>query len=64
MMPEEEDRMLLGWTREHLARVSGVAVSSIYVLERLGSAGERDDELIRAALAEAKAMFSHRLDRP
>ena len=47
--------MSLGWSREHLARVSGVSLASIYVLERLGSSGEQEDELTREALANGLA---------
>lgn len=45
-------RALLGWSRDQLAEASNVPVSSIYLLERLGSAGTQDDKRILAALNE------------
>jgi hypothetical protein len=46
--------MLLGWSETYLAKVSGVSAASIYLIERMGSAGDVDDGLIRAALAHGK----------
>ncbi len=47
-------RARLGWSRDQLAEASDVPVSSIYLLERLGSAGEQDDKRILAALERAE----------
>ena len=55
MTPEQVDRMRLGWSREDLARYSGVNVASVYLLERLGSSTESDDARIRDALARGLA---------
>lgn len=55
MKPEQVDRMKLGWSREDLARYSGVNVASVYVLERLGSSTEQDDARMRDALARGFA---------
>ena len=54
MTPEQHARMTLGWTREHLARVSGVNVASVYLLERLDFSGSDDDLRIRNALAQGQ----------
>ena len=36
-------RTSLGWSFEQLAKESGVEVASVYLLERLGTAGPDDD---------------------
>ncbi len=46
-------RALIGWSRDQLAEASNVPVSSIYLLERLGTAGTQDDKQILAALKRA-----------
>lgn len=46
-------RALIGWSRDQLAEASNVPVSSIYLLERLGSAGSQDEKRILAALKRA-----------
>ncbi len=48
---------LLGWAPERLALESGVELSSIYVLVRLGSAASQDDARIKAAFEEAGVEF-------
>lgn len=50
MVPEQIDRMRLGWSREDLARYSGVSVASVYLIERIGSSTESDDANMRDAL--------------
>lgn len=55
MVPEQVDRMRLGWSREDLARYSGVSIASIYLVERLGSATEADNERIHDALVRGLA---------
>lgn len=53
MTPEQNARIRLGWSRERLASVSGVSVSSIYLIERTQTAGSNDDARIREALVSA-----------
>lgn len=55
MVAEQDVRMTLGWSREHLARVSGVSVAAVYLLERLGYSGSNDELRIREALTQGKA---------
>ena len=55
MNPDLADRILLGWSHQYLAKISGVATASVYLLERKGSAGEQDDRCIRNALTMGKA---------
>jgi len=55
MNPDLADRILLGWSHQYLAKISGVATASVYLLERTGSAGEQDDRCIRNALIKGKA---------
>ena len=55
MKSEQVDRMRLGWSREDLARYSGVSVASVYLVERLGNSTEYDDGRIRDALARGLA---------
>ena len=55
MTSEQADRMTLGWSHEHLARVSSVTTASVYVLERLGAVGSEDDLRIRRALDQGLA---------
>ena len=38
--------MTLGWSFEKLAKTSNVAVASVYLLERMGTAGPEDDASI------------------
>lgn len=54
-------RMLLGWSREELAKQSGVSFASVYLLERMGAAGPRDDLLITRTLLEAHRRRSRNL---
>ena len=44
-------RAEFGWSREKLAHESGVQVSSVYLLERLGTAGPEDDAKVFNTLA-------------
>ncbi len=46
-------RLLLGWSREHLALSSNVPVSSVYLLERLGHTASADDKKIVDTLVSA-----------
>ena len=55
MTSEQADRITLGWSHEHLARVSGVATASVYLLERTGNIGSDDDVRIRNALDQGFA---------
>jgi len=55
MIQEQVDRVNLGWSREQLARASGVTVAAVYLLERMGYAGSEDDARVRKSLAEGKA---------
>lgn len=55
--------MRLGWSREDLARYSGVSVASVYLIERLGSSSENDDARMRDALARALAARGAELSR-
>ena len=64
MTSGQADRMTLGWSREQLARASGVSAASVYLLERLGSAGPEDDARIRNGLAQGKADYARRNARP
>ena len=50
LMSVQSARMGLGWSIEKLANESGVAVASIYLLERMGSAGPEDDGKVRDTL--------------
>ena len=64
MLQEQADRMTVGWSREQLARASGVSVASVYLLERMGTAGPDDDSQIRDSLAREKAEHARRNARP
>ena len=64
MTSEQADRMMLGWTREQLAQMSGVSLASVYLFERMGTAGSNEDVRIRNALAQAKADFARSNARP
>ncbi len=55
MVPEQIDRMRLRWSREDLARLSGVGLASIILIERFGSSTEIDDAKIRDTLARGLA---------
>ena len=55
MVSEQVDRMRLGWSREDLARYSGVSVASVYLIERFGSSTEGDDARMREALTRGLA---------
>jgi len=55
MTSEQADRMTLGWSQEHLARVSSVTTASVYLLERMGTVGSDDDLRIRSALDQGLA---------
>ena len=50
-------RLLLGWSREHLARSSNVPVSSVYILERLGHTASVDDKRIIDTLVAANTCW-------
>ena len=63
MVYEMGERITLGWSREHLAQISGVQVAAIYLLERLGSAGPEDDQRIRDAIADGLAEQAYRAKR-
>ena len=63
MMSEQSDRMELGWSREHLAKISGVDLAAIYLLERLGTAGFEADARIRKSLTKGKAESTQRTAR-
>ncbi|RYE93865.1 MAG: XRE family transcriptional regulator [Oxalobacteraceae bacterium] len=55
-------RLLLGWSREDLAKRSGVPIASVYLIERMGTAGPEDDGLmIRVLLADRKSKSLKRL---
>lgn len=54
MIQEMADRMSVGWSREQLARASGVSVAAVYLLERMGTAGPEDDARIRTVLAQGR----------
>ena len=60
MVPEQADRMTLGWSREDLAQYSGVSIASVYLMERSGSSTEGDDARIRDALARGLAEKSRK----
>jgi ribosome-binding protein aMBF1 (putative translation factor) len=51
-------RRLLGWSRERLAQMSGVAVASIFTLERIGAADDKEVTRIKAALQAAGVEFT------
>ena len=53
MTSEQADRITVGWSHEQLARASGVSVASVYLLERMGTAGPEDDTRILQAHAYA-----------
>jgi len=55
MTSEQADRMTLGWSHEHLARISSVTTASVYLLERMGAVGSDDDRRIRSALDQGLA---------
>ena len=55
MTSEQADRMKLGWSQEHLARVGSVTTASVYLLERMGTVGSDDDLRIRSALDQGLA---------
>lgn len=55
MTSEQADRITLGWSHERLARVSGVATASVYLLERMGNIGSEDDMRVRNALDQGLA---------
>ena len=48
-------RIKLGWTVERLAEQSGVSIASVYLLERLGTAGPDDDARILGCLVNSGA---------
>lgn len=55
-------RLLSGWSREDLAKRGGVPIASVYLVERMGTAGPEDDALmIRALLADRKSKSLKRL---
>jgi hypothetical protein len=54
MISEQSDRIGLGWSHERLARASNVDVASVYLLERMGTAGPEDDARIRRGLSQGK----------
>ena len=54
MIQEMADRISIGWSRKQLSRASDVSVASIYLLERMGTAGPEDDLRIRTVLARLK----------
>jgi len=64
MTSEQADRMLVGWSREQLARASGVSVAAVYLLERMGTAGLEDDAQIRNVLAQRRSEHTRRNNRP
>ena len=64
MIQEQADRMTVGWSREQLAQASGVEVSAVYLLERMGSASPEDDARMRTALAQRKAEHGRRSAQP
>ncbi len=45
-----ELRMRLGWSEARLAKESGVTIASVFLVERLGTAGTADDLRISEAL--------------
>lgn len=49
-------RLLLGWSREDLAKRSGVPIASVFLNERMGTAGPEDDGLmVRVLLADQRS---------
>jgi len=64
MSPEQADRIKLGWSREKLARQSGVSVASVYLIERIGGSIETDDARVREALQRGLAEQDAELARP
>ena len=50
-------RTLLGWSFEQLAQKSGVPVSSVYLLMRLGKASCEHDYLIQVAFEQEGIKF-------
>lgn len=62
MTSEQVDRMTIGWSREQLARASGVSVASVYLLERMGTAGPEDDARVQNALAKGRSKLVPRRD--
>lgn len=66
MTSEQADRITLGWSHDRLARVSGVATASVYLLERMGNIGSEDDVRVRNALDQGLAQrqidFNNRRD--
>lgn len=55
-------RLLLGWSRENLAKRSGVPIASVYLIERMGTAGPEDDALmVRVLLVDRKSRSLKRL---
>lgn len=51
-------RILLGWSKEDLARRSGVPFASVCLLERMGTAGPEGDALMtRVLLASHRSRF-------
>ena len=47
-----KDRIALRWSREQLARASGISVAAVYLFERMGTAGLEDDVRIRSTLIQ------------
>lgn len=55
-------RSLSGWSREDLAKRSGVHIASVYLIERVGTAGPEDDALmLRVLLADRQSKSLRRL---
>lgn len=51
-------RMMLGWSREELAKRSGVSFASVYLIERMETAGAQDDALIvRTLISSHRSRF-------
>ena len=64
MASEQANRRTVGWSREQLAQASGVSLASVYLFERIGTAGSEDDTRIRNALLQAEADYERRNVRP
>ena len=60
MTQEQSTRMGLGWLPEQLAQKSGVSTASVYLLERMGTAGPEDDARIRNTLTKGQVERSRR----
>ena len=61
-------RMSLGWSIEKLAKESRVTVASVYLLERMGTAGPEDDakmwDVLNGRLAERSPEAAGRTQVP